>query len=144
RMIEAADEGYAVSAIMAGSYASFLPWQDTVPGDRGQKYLEFKAENLERFREALARACPEIASVRFLDGATPLTIRDFMHSPVGSIYGRKHTLAQHNPQPATRIPGLWLAGQSIVAPGVLGAVISAFLACGYIVGPENLYAELNT
>ncbi|SBV92684.1 putative All-trans-retinol 13,14-reductase [uncultured delta proteobacterium] len=143
RMIEAAGEGYAVTAIMAGSFASYLRWKDTRSGERGPRYAEFKAEKLDEFREALYVACPETASVRFLDGATPLTFRDYTHSPSGSVYGRKHTLMQHNPQPATRVPGLWLAGQSIVAPGVLGAVISAFLTCGFIVGAEELHAELN-
>ena len=142
RLIEAAGEGYTVAAIMAGSFAPYLRWQDTVPGERGPAYAAFKTEKLDAFREALCKVCPEIASVRFLDGATPLTVRDFTHSPAGSIYGRKHTLMQHNPRPATRVPGLWLAGQSIVAPGVLGAVISAFLTCGYIVGSENLYEAL--
>lgn len=143
RMIEAAGEGYAVTAVMAGSFGSYLQWKDTCSGERGSKYTVFKARKLDEFRDALYSVCPETASVRFLDGATPLTLRDYTHSPSGSIYGRKHTLMQHNPQPATRVPGLWLAGQSIVAPGVLGAVISAFLACGFIVGAENLHAELN-
>ena len=134
---------HTVTAIMAGDFAPFERWKDTPPGQRGAEYAAIKAEKLDRFREALARICPETTSVRFIEGATPLTLRDYTRSPAGSVYGRKHTLAMYNPQPATRVPGLWLAGQSIVAPGALGAVISAFLACGFIVGSENLHAELN-
>ncbi len=134
---------HTVMAIMAGDFATFERWKDTPPGQRGAKYEVHKTEKLDQFREALAKAWPQTASVRFLEGATPLTLRDFTRSPAGSVYGRKHTLAQYNPQPATRVSGLWLAGQSIVAPGVLGAVISAFLACGFIVGSENLHAELH-
>lgn len=134
---------HTVMAIMAGDFAAFERWKDTPPGQRGAEYAAIKTEKLDRFREALAKAWPQTASVHFFEGATPLTLRDFTRSPAGSVYGRKHTLAMSNPQPATRVPGLWLAGQSIVAPGVLGAVISAFLACGFIVGSENLHAELN-
>lgn len=135
--------GYSVTAMISGDIGEFARWKDTASGERGPEYEAFKAEKLDRFREALLKACPETASVRFIEGATPLTLRDHVHSLSGSIYGRRHTLAQNNPQPATRVPGLWLAGQSIVAPGVLGAVVSAFFACGYIVGPENLYNEIN-
>ncbi len=138
----ATGEGCSVSAFISGDIIDFEQWKDTVSGERGADYAVFKTEMLGRFREALVKACPEAANVRFIDGATPLTLRDHIHSLAGSVYGRRHTLAHNNPQPQTRIPGLWLAGQSIVAPGVLGAVISAFLACGFIVGPENLHAGL--
>ena len=78
----------------------------------------------------------------FVDGATPLTLRDFMHAPAGSLYGAGHTAGQFNPAPVTRIPGLWAAGQGVVAPGVLGAVVSAFLACGCVIGHDILRGEV--
>lgn len=139
----ATGKGQSVVAVVGGNIAEFARWKETRSGERGPDYEAFKAEKLARFHEGLVAACPELASVRFVEGATPLTVRDHIHSLEGSIYGRKHTLEHNNPQPATRVPGLWLAGQSIVSPGVLGAVISAFLCCGYIVGAENLHAELN-
>jgi all-trans-retinol 13,14-reductase len=58
------------------------------------------------------------------------------------MYGTGHTIDQFNPIPATRIPGLLLAGQSVVAPGILGAVISAFLTCGFIIGHDTIREEL--
>ena len=136
------EKGFGVTAIARGNFSDFLPWADTVSGKRGPKYEAFKAFQLERFKEGLLKACPELAGVRFIEGATPLTFRDYTNSPSGALYGCKHTLAQYNPQPVTRIPNLWLAGQSVVAPGVLGAVISAFLVCGFIVGQEQLHEEL--
>lgn len=135
--------GCAVTAMVAGDINELARWKDTRSGERGAEYEAFKKDRLDRFREGLVKVCPEMASVRFLGGATPLTFRDHIHSREGSIYGRKHTLECNNPQPATRVPGLWLAGQSTVSPGVLGAVISAFLACSCIVGAEALHAELN-
>jgi len=44
--------------------------------------------------------------------------------------------------PLTRLGNLFLAGQSIVAPGVLGAMISGFVACGSIIGHELLRKDL--
>lgn len=140
--VEDGAPGRGVIAIAPGDFSECAPWKDTLSGDRGPEYAAFKAEKLERFRTALLAACPELASVRFVDGATPLTFRDFTHSPTGSLYGRKHSLTQYSPLPVTRVPGLWLAGQSVTAPGVLGAVISAFLACGFIVGQGALHEAL--
>lgn len=136
------EKGYGIAALASGDFADFLPWKDTVSGKRGPEYEAFKAAQLERFKEGLLKVCPELQKVRFIEGATPLTFRDYTNSPAGALYGCKHTLAQYNPQPVTRIPNLWLAGQSVVAPGVMGAVVSAFLVCGFIVGQEQLHEEL--
>ncbi|GHV50257.1 hypothetical protein FACS1894168_1130 [Deltaproteobacteria bacterium] len=133
---------FGVTIVGPANMAELTEWQDTVTGKRGTQYTDFKAEKMRRFRNAVVSICPDLADVRFVDGATPLTLRDYTHSPTGSLYGCKHSLYQFNPQPVTRIPNLYLAGQSIIAPGILGAVISAFLVCGFIVGQDTLRTEL--
>ena len=65
-------------------------------------------------------------------------MRDFCGSPEGGLYGVKHRVGQYNPLPATRMRGLFLAGQAIGGAGLLGAVMSAFLCCGHIVGHATL------
>ena len=35
-----------------------------------------------------------------------------------------------------------LAGQAVTSPGILGAVLSGFMACGNILGHERLIKEL--
>jgi all-trans-retinol 13,14-reductase len=40
--------------------------------------------------------------------------------------------------PQTRAENLLLAGQATAAPGVMGGMLSGFLACETIVGPERL------
>ncbi|MDL2209944.1 FAD-dependent oxidoreductase [Desulfovibrio sp. OttesenSCG-928-O18] len=134
--------GYGVTVVGPGDFSEYTPWENTLSGRRGSEYAAFKAKKLEQFRKALVAASPEFSAVRFIDGATPLTFRDFIHSPAGSLYGCRHTLTQYSPQPMTSVPGLWLAGQSVLAPGVLGAVVSAFLTCGFMVGQEALREEL--
>ncbi|MDR3073710.1 MAG: NAD(P)/FAD-dependent oxidoreductase [Deltaproteobacteria bacterium] len=134
--------GCGITVLAPDGLRAYEPWLHTRSGRRGPEYAALKKEKMERFRRALTAACPELAAVRFVEGATPLTFRDFTHSPGGSLYGCKHTLTQFNPHSATRVPGLWCAGQSVIAPGVLGAVISSFLACGFILGQEQLHKEL--
>jgi all-trans-retinol 13,14-reductase len=96
-------------------------------------------ELLERIR----RQAPEVADdARILDVATPLTLRNYGGSPTGALYGVKHKVGQYNPQPATRIPGVFLTGQAVAAPGVLGAMLSAFLTCGHLFGHDHLRKEV--
>ena len=109
---------------------------------RTDEYKQFKASTMNRFRDALLATCPELEEIDFFDGATPLTLRDYLHSPCGGMYGAAHTVDQFNPLPVTRIPELLLAGQAVVAPGILGAVVSAFLACSFIIGLEKLKGEV--
>ena len=131
-----------IVAIAPGHIKDAAPWAESRTGQRPAGYKAYKEERLTAMRESLCAACPEFSKVRFVDGATPLTLRDYMHIPTGGLYGPGHTMDQFNPVPATRIPGLLLAGQAVVAPGVLGAVISAVLTCGFIVGHETIRKEL--
>jgi all-trans-retinol 13,14-reductase len=117
-------------------------WKDSAPGRRPAPYLEFKREKLASIREAVIHHCPELAAADILDGGTPLTNRDFLESPGCGLYGTKHSLRQFSPLPATRIPNLWMAGQSVIAPGVLGAIISGVVACGFILGMDAMHKEL--
>ncbi len=130
----------AISPVSAGATAA---WGDTGAGRRPPEYAAFKAEMVRKMRNRLAGFCPDLVrQIRWLEGATPLTLRDYGHSPHGSLYGVRHQAGQFNPHPQTRLPGLFLAGQAVAAPGVMGAMISAFLACGSIVGHERIQKEL--
>jgi all-trans-retinol 13,14-reductase len=136
------DDARGVVAIAPGSLQDVSAWQSSEIGKRPLAYREHKKNRLDHMQSSLLKHVPELESVRFVEGATPLTLRDYMNTPTGSLYGIRHTVNQFNPAPATRIPGLLLAGQSIVAPGLLGAVISAFLTCGFIIGHNKLRKEL--
>ena len=64
---------------------------------------------------------------------------------LAGIMGAKRTadlIPLCHPLPITKVPGLLLAGQSIVAPGLLGAVISAVLCCGFVLGHDVLRGEI--
>ncbi|MDR0828115.1 MAG: FAD-dependent oxidoreductase, partial [Desulfovibrio sp.] len=130
-----------VVVLAPGFFADMSPWADSTRGSRPQSYKIFKDTILQRINKAIVDLCPELETVHFVEVATPLTMRDFLHAPAGGLYGCKHTVHQSNPLPLTRIPNLLLAGQSIIAPGLMGAMISAFLACGFLLGHDSLHKE---
>ena len=98
---------------------------------------------MEKLCQYIAAVNPELSeNIRFTECSTALTLRDYSHSPFGSLYGVKHKVGQYNPLPLTKAKGLFLAGQAIAAPGILGAVVSAFLVCGIIIGHYRVLKEL--
>lgn len=118
-------------------------WKNTTHGNRPPEYLIFKEKIKEQILDHVVSFFPYLkGKVKAVDCSTPLTLRDYSGSPFGSMYGVKHRIEQYNPFPITKIPGLYLAGQSIVAPGLLGTMISAFLACGNILGHDYIRGEL--
>lgn len=124
-------------------FAEAASWGSSRFGKRPEEYRQYKEQNLARMQRQIERTYPDIAdNIQYIEGATPLTIRHFCNSPLGGLYGVKHMVGQYNPHPATRIPGLFLAGQAVVAPGLMGAVISGFLACGTLLGHDRMRKEL--
>ncbi len=106
---------------------------------RPDGYCEGKQTVARTLLEAAEQTCPELAGrLTPVTSASPLTVRDYCGSPEGGLYGVKHRVGQYNPLPATRMRGLFLAGQAIGGAGVLGAVLSAFLCCGHILGHGTL------
>jgi all-trans-retinol 13,14-reductase len=139
---ESQPAGVGLMFFAPGNIAEYARWENSRTGRRPESYYKFKAKRLDKMRSALLSCCPEIRKVRVVEGGTPLTNRDYLASPGGGLYGTKHSLNQFSPLPITRIPNLWMAGQSVIAPGVLGTVVSAFVACGFILGLKNLQKEL--
>jgi all-trans-retinol 13,14-reductase len=124
-------------------FSATAAWENSRPGRRPEEYRRFKEAGLARMQSQIERAYPDLAgNIRSIEGSTPLTIRDYCSTPLGGLYGVKHMVGQYNPMPSTKIPGLFLAGQAVVAPGVMGAVLSGFLACGTILGHDVMRKEL--
>jgi all-trans-retinol 13,14-reductase len=119
------------------------PLIDPVSLERSANYKLLKEGMSEKMVRSIKISCPEIAeNITDVICATPLTLRDYTNSPFGSLYGVKHKIGQYNPMPATRLKGLFLAGQATTAPGIMGAMMSGFLACGTILGHNKLQKEL--
>jgi all-trans-retinol 13,14-reductase len=104
-------------------------------------YAEQKVYTGEQVRQRIAALLPELGGCLKVECvATRKTLQRINLSPKGSLYGVKHKVGQFNPVPKTRLENFFLAGQAIAAPGLLGAITSALMAVGEIVGPEKMQA----
>ncbi len=122
-------------------------WQQTCTGHRGSDYERFKAEQGEDLLGLVQEVLPELSgNVESIEVATPLTNRDYAASEGGAAYGIHHSLEQvgrYGLRPRTRVGGLFLAGQSVLMPGVCGVTISAFHTCSIILGSEYLMRKVH-
>jgi len=117
------------------------------PSDRTQAYHHFKEEKAKQLIAKVTERYPELqANIQSMKVATPLTFRDYMGSPDGSMYG----LMADVENPAftqvpvkTKIPNLLLTGQNIGLHGVLGVSINAIAASGSLIGLDYLLAKIN-
>ncbi len=134
------NKGYV--AICPASVTETDEWSESYTGRRPRSYTRFKEEIAGIMRRHIEKNCPELrGEVVRMECATPLTLRDWTNAP-GGLYGVKHKIGQYNPMAVTKSAGLYLAGQAVAAPGVVGAIISAFLACENVTGHDRLRREI--
>jgi phytoene dehydrogenase-like protein len=106
-------------------------------------YRQAKERACQVLQAQIEKLCPELRDrVVYRELSTPQTLKRYTHSPSGSLYGVAHRIEQSNPLTITRIPGLFLAGQAIAGPGLLGVMISAFHACANVIGYEQLKKDV--
>jgi len=112
------------------------------PKPRPQSYTAWKQEAVARLTRYIEKRVPELRGAwRVLDAATALSFRDWVHGSTGSLYGVRHDMAELPLLSPTRVPGLFLAGQNILLPGVLGGIVSAALAVGFALGHDRALEE---
>lgn len=117
-------------------------WKETTVEKRGDKYLEFKSMKAEKLLDTVEHDFPGIKSkVLAYYTSTPLTYRDYIGSPTGSIYGMQKDF--NDPlgtmvMPRTTISNLFHTGQNINIHGVIGVTICSILTCSEILGSQYL------
>lgn len=115
-------------------------FEDSTQKDRPPEYQEYKnrlaREMIETVEERWGNICGRIEPLAV---GTPITFRDELHAPEGCSYGAMHCLDQFNPDVRTRLPGLYLCGQSTIMTGVVGSSISGLVGAGEILGMESLW-----
>jgi all-trans-retinol 13,14-reductase len=121
-------------------------WENTIQGNRGEEYLEFKDQCTKSLLNLVIQKFPELrSSISYIESSTPLTWRDYNGVPEGSMYGIEHDYNEPlitTLLPATKIPGFYFTGQNINIHGVLGVTIGAVLTCGEIFGLEYLLKKI--
>ena len=96
---------------------------------------------LKKAREILG----DLKDARILDVYTPLTIRDYVNAPEGACYGIMRSSSQLLKVASLNnfpVPGLCIAGQNAVAPGVMGCLLGSFNAVRQIIGVERFTEEI--
>jgi all-trans-retinol 13,14-reductase len=119
---------------------AFAEWlKEEGPGDSAQRseaYLAFKDWVGERLVAQFLRHFPALAPMlRFHELATPLSQRRYVRTPAGSMYGLEMT-DERLTSPAlklrTPVPGLLLAGQDVMGPGVQAAFMGGMMAAATV------------
>jgi all-trans-retinol 13,14-reductase len=116
------------------------------PKKRAQEYDLFKSKKSSLLLERVAKRFPEVKeNLLSFRAASPLTFRDYMGSPDGSMYGImtdvKHAERTNIPF-RTKIPNLMFVGQNIGLHGVLGVSINAIAVCGALLGLDYLLEKI--
>jgi all-trans-retinol 13,14-reductase len=126
-----------ISIICPCSFQEVRQWEASTAGNRPRAYYEWKKRAAEAIVERVKRCLGnEYSDLKILDAASPLTLRDYMNAPEGCLYGVKHRVTDVPFMPQTKIKGLYLSGQVVVSPGLLGAMLAGFMAAGAITGKD--------
>jgi all-trans-retinol 13,14-reductase len=134
----------AVSGLEVASLKTVAPWRDSRPGNRPPDYETYKQGRIERMRERMGAYSADYRDrLRVLDDASPLTFRDWLLSPDGSAYGIRQKVGQFNVCGKLPLRNLYAAGQSAVLPGLVGAMMSAFMTCRAVLGRETFQTLLD-
>jgi phytoene dehydrogenase-like protein len=134
-----------LSLITAGHEIIWEPWRETLTGRRGPEYVQRKMELARALIARSERSIGPIHDARILDVSTPLTIRDWVNSPNGSAYGIQRSTQQMLSAALlnrTALRGLFLAGQNVLAPGILGTILGSLTTVQFIVGQERFRKEV--
>lgn len=136
-------------AIIINTYLKWkdvVRWENTTVEKRGDDYKEFKLRKAEKLLDVLEKDFPGIrGKTESWYTSTPLTYRDYIGSPTGSLYG---ILKDFNDPlgtmvlPRTTIPNLYLTGQNINIHGVIGVTICSVLTCSELLGTDYLITKM--
>lgn len=109
---------------------------------RGRDYEEFKKKKQEKIISIIDRYYPGFsAAVESVYSSTALTLRDYLNSPNGSMYGIMHNFNQPVSSvfsPKTKAKGLFLVGQNLNLHGILGSSISSAVCADAIIGNDYM------
>jgi phytoene dehydrogenase-like protein len=129
-----------LSILTSGKSELWSKWENTVTGNRGRRYAaEKEKHSIELINEA-QETLGHFKGLKILDVYTPLTLRDWVNSPEGSAYGVLRSSSQllaTSLLNRTSVKGLFLAGQNVLAPGVIGTIMGSFKTVKMIIGSEQ-------
>ncbi len=128
-----------LSILTSGKDELWAPWQHTKSGCRGNDYLEAKEAHALQLVQEAAGVFGAFKGLKILDAYTPLTMRDWVNSPGGSAYGVQRSASRMLATAMlnrTSVKGLYLAGQNVMAPGVIGTILGSFNTVKLVLGTD--------
>ena len=129
-----------LSILTSGKDELWTPWKNTETGQRGSEYNETKEKIAIQLLSGAEDLFGTFKNLKMIDAYTPLTIRDWVNSPAGSAYGVLRSSSQTLATALlnrTAVKGLYLAGQNVLAPGVIGTIMGSFATVKLILGADE-------
>ena len=127
---------YAGEIVAWADWSVVEKWADLKPGARGEDYRSFKAKVEQVLFAQFEKYFPELAKlVVFRNLSTPLSTASITGHHHGEFYGIDVTperVLSGALQAKTPIPGLFLAGQDVLSPGIPGALWGGIFAAASI------------
>lgn len=113
---------------------------------RGGEYDHFKKKMCDRLFATVERKFPGFRNnIHSYYAATPLTVRDYIGTDDGSLYGIVKDYKEPMRtfiSPRTKIPNLFLTGQNLNLHGVLGVTVNAVMTCSEILGADYILKKI--
>ncbi|MDY6793487.1 MAG: NAD(P)/FAD-dependent oxidoreductase [Thermodesulfobacteriota bacterium] len=128
------------SGLTSGKSELWNKWEDSITGHRGTDYLKEKNKHAIRLVNEAQEILGSFNGLKIIDVYTPLTLRDWVNSPEGSAYGVLRSSRQLLATALlnrTSVKGLFIAGQNVVAPGIIGTIMGSFRTVKTIIGTEQ-------
>ncbi len=107
-------------------------------------YSAWKEEMTIKLSNYILKRIPELKNIEILDSSTPHTMRHWVHSSTGSLYGIKHSCDELPLLPITKLEGFYMASQNILLPGLLGSMVSALVCLSLIFGDKKILQGFRT
>ena len=126
-----------INAFEISHFSDVEKWANSFTGNRSISYGEYKKARTSQILNRILRFFPEYKNhLEVIDSASMLTFRDYLNSPYGSAYGIKQKIGQFNLIGRVHYKNTFAAGQSAVLPGIIGAMMSGFTICRYLLSKD--------
>lgn len=142
-------DGMTIFAYM--QYEEVRPWAssfNTVASkqDRGVGYESFKKIKAEQLLNKVEEKFPGLRNcIETYYTSTPLSYRDYIGSGDGNLYGVQKDYRDPLAAlvaPKTKVPNLFLTGQSLNLHGILGTAISGLITAAALMGKNDFIEKI--
>lgn len=127
-----------INAFVPEFFARVKQWAESKVGNRPAEYYEYKERKVKEIRDRICGLNKDYQKdFKILGAASPLTFRDYLFSLEGNAYGVKQKIGQFNLFGKQPLLNIYVAGQSAVLPGLVGAMLSSFVVARSMLGKEE-------